>query len=289
MKLSLTSRQRATLLFLSASGYLAGFSGLGDRIEAQGLGKSDPATFTIAQTGRVPNVAAVIRRDPFAGKPADGTTVSATPPPASHAQVAPAAGTDRENARGDAALAIANDAGGATVPNIGTEPTVVAQGSEPTLTLALRATITGPNPVAYVQNGTVMDIARVGDTLGERRIAKIDLRGIAFADGTRLDLPETALSSAQQPATGAPHPPAARALTIDDLRRLLVPAHPQATVPNEPTAPAPAPSSNYPTPAPLPTIDQRGLPVGVNPTPDPNAPTAYPYPYPYAPPVPHER
>ena len=51
--------------------------------------------------------------------------------------------------------------------------------------LAVRATIVGPNPVAYVENGTVMDIVRVGDTLGEQRIVRIDLRGITFGDGSQ--------------------------------------------------------------------------------------------------------
>jgi hypothetical protein len=290
MNVSLTSRQRATLLFLSASGYIAWFSGLGDRIEAQGLGPSETATFTIAQPGRVPNVAGVIRRDPFAGKPPERATAGLMPSSALRSEGFTALGDDRANTRGDAALAIASGSAGVTVPNIGAEPSVVAQVSAPTLTLALRATITGPNPVAYVANGSVMDIVRVGDTLGDRRIAKIDLRGIAFADGTRLDLPEISLSSPRQPATRAPHPSAPRTLTIGDLRRLLLPRRAEpAAVPDAPTMPVPSPTYNYPTPGPLPTIDQRGLPVGVNPTPDPNAPTAYPYPYPYAPPVPHER
>lgn len=290
MKVSLTPRQRATLLFLSASGYIAWFSGLGDRIEAQGLGRADASTFTIVEPGRAPSVAGVIRRDPFAGKPAEHATLGTMEPPSARPDNAVGPSDDAAHPRGDAAVAIANDASGVTVPNIGPEPRMAAQASAPTLTLALRATIAGPSPVAYVENGTVMDIVRVGDTLGERRIAKIDLRGIAFADGTRLDLPETAPSSPQQPAKSGPRPTAARAITIENLRRLLIPTRTQPAATSNVPQTAPRPSAViYPTPAPLPTIDQRGLPVGVNPTPDPNAPTAYPYPYPYAPPVPHER
>ncbi|GAC1530335.1 MAG: hypothetical protein NVS2B8_18380 [Vulcanimicrobiaceae bacterium] len=153
-----------------------------------------------------------------------------------------------------------------------------------------RATIVGRNPVAYVANGNVMDIVRIGDRLGDHRVAKIDLRGIAFADGLRLDLPGNFEA-----------PPAKRAasgggvtIKLDDLRKLL--AGPRAAGPLAPPAganpgtvatavPTPAPTGTFPTPGPLPTIDQRGIPPGTNPTFDPTAPTPYPEPYPYAPPA----
>lgn len=272
MTLSLTPRQRTLLLFLSASGYTAWFSGLGDRTEAEVLGTRSAPIVTIDAPSPLPRVASVIRRDPFASKP--------QAKPAHVPGVPPLESGDANSA----AIAVANtqpvSKDGVVVPDI-------EIGSATPLALLLRATIVGPQPVAYVANGTAMDIVRVGDTLGERRVAQIDLRGISFADGTRLDLPDAFVPT--------PRPERRRAkagdpITLQALRRLLLSTKKQdaATVP-EPAEPAPSAGSvsNYPTPGPLPTVDMQGLPVGVNPTANPNAPTPYPYPYPYAPPVRH--
>ncbi len=285
MSITLTARQHAALLFLSASGYIAWLSGLGGRLEAQDLAPGRPATFTIVEAGPAPRVADVIRRDPFAGKPrTDARQQSAATTDGTTAAVGKAAP--------DAATAIASGGapGDLAVPNIGDEPGTVAQPPTAMLTLALRATIVGPNPVAYVENGTVMDIVRVGDALGDRRIAKIDLRGIAFGDGTRLDLPETQMSPVPLTA-GTPAPRAAtpRTLTLEDLRRLLATRTKAEAQPSALPASLSSPSAaSDPSPGPLPTIDTRGLPVGVNPTSNPEAPTPFPYPYPYAPPAPSQ-
>jgi hypothetical protein len=259
VKFALSRRGRGLLLFLSAAGYIAWFSGLGDRIEAQPANESVPPVFAFAPATAPPNVAAIIARDPFAG----GATPSAT-------VVVRSGQPENTSAR-----AIAGT-GGDVVPNIGeaglaTTPSV----------LAVRATIVGANAVAYVENGSVMDIVRVGDSLGDERVATIDLRGIAFADGTRLDLPD-GYAATPAPAHAAP---SAITLRLNDLRKLLAALRRAATTAPEaapsPVAPSAAPS--YPTPAPLATVDARGIPVGVNPTSDPNAPTPFPYPYPYAP------
>ena len=280
MRLSITRRQRTMLLFLSASSYTAWFSGVGERGDAQGLAAQGPAVVTLAERRPPQRVADVISRDPFSGKPA----------PASNLEPVPAT-LERRDAVAVSPVAAAPVAGAATasgeiadsntVPNIGADPHVAPSAASPTLTLAIRATIVGRNPVAYVANGTVMDIVRIGDTLGDRRVADIDLRGIVFADGSRLDLPETYLAT-PAPVSG---PSAQRGLTIRDLRKLLI-APPQAgtaQVSGEQT-PQAVQSNGYPTPGPLPTVNMQGLPVGVNPTPNPYNPTAFPYPYPYAPP-----
>ena len=263
MRFTLTHRGRGLLLFLSAAGNIAWFSGLGDRIEAQTANEAVPPVFAFAPATAPPNVATIIARDPFAG----GATPSATLPETVVVQsVPPAEPPPRPIA----------DTGGDVVPNIGEAGTATSPS-----VLAVRATIVGANAVAYVENGSVMDIVRVGDSLGDERVAKIDLRGIAFADGTRLDLPD---GYADTPAPSRPTP-SAITLRLRDLRRLLSALRPAATTapeaPPSPVAPSAAPS--YPTPAPLATVNAHGIPVGVNPTSDPNAPTPYPYPYPYAP------
>jgi hypothetical protein len=279
MRLTITSRQRALLLFVSASGYTAWFSGLGDRTSAEELGPVAQPFVTVGERPDLPSVAAIIVRDPFAGKPLPGAASGAN------------ANANANAARNPVQPSSAVGSGDVVVPDIASR----SGGASGEATLVLRATIVGPEPVAYVANGTAMDIVRVGDSLGERRVAKIDLRGIAFADGTRLDLPDAYVPP--------PEPARHRAANEDRislavLRRLLLPSHAQplpdgrsdGNTPNPQMQATPlqtASASAFPTPAPLPTIDMRGLPVGVNPTADPNGPTPYPNPYPYAPPVRH--
>jgi hypothetical protein len=259
---------------LSASGYTAWFSGLGERSDAEGLTSAPQPIVTIDLRPPLPPVASLITRDPFAGNPALA------------ASAVNQAGTAHRNRSSAGATAAAgpdpsDGSSSVVVPDIEVRSGPAAT----TLTLVLRATIVGPEPVAYVANGTQMDIVRVGDILGVRRVTRIDLRGIAFADGTRLDLP-----GAFVPTPAPAHPSDDRdRITLETLRRLLLaPRTPTtATTPSIASTAAPEPSASYPTPAPLQTVDRQGLPVGVNPTENPAEPTAYPYPYPYAPRVPH--
>jgi hypothetical protein len=159
---------------------------------------------------------------------------------------------------------------GVSVPNIDT-----TSSDEPRNELVVRAAIVGPAPVAYVEDGSGMQIVRVGDVVGGRNVSAIDLQGIAFTDGTRLDLP-----GAARDASGTPVParPPARALTPPPA------PVPSKTIAPKTASPSPAPDVAYPTPGPLPTADRRGLAPGVNPTPDAFGPTPFAYPYPYAPP-----
>jgi hypothetical protein len=167
-----------------------------------------------------------------------------------------------------AALADAPDV---AVPNIDNGALPAAQAAP----AVVRATLVGAQPVAYVDDGTGMQIVRIGDVVGGRNVVAIDLRGVALADGTRLDLP----GSARREPPPAAAPPA---------RRTPSP-HPNAQdVPDATRSPRSPPSESPPplaaTPAPLRTPDSRGLPPGVNPTPDAFGATPLPYPYPYAPP-----
>jgi len=286
--IGLTRTQRTLVLFFSASAYIAWFSGLGERIEAQGVTRSPAPSLTVAPRNAPPRVNAIIRRDPFAGAPVrveDDRRSSQGPRAARVPTHDP--GSALVNAPGvSAAGGGVPDVGGtASVPNPASDPRGAAVGAS--LTLVVRATITGANPVAYVANGTMMDIVRVGDRLGDRRIAKIDLRGLAFSDGSRLDLP------GNFDATPAPRVASnVVTLKIDDLRKLILgtrslsPLAPPAAPPAQTLATStPAPTGTFPSPGPLPTVNQRGIPVGTNPTFDPHAPTPYPEPYPYAPPA----
>jgi len=245
------SRQtRTLLLFFSAAGYVGWFSGLGDPTEAQGAGPASQAAITIARASAAPGTTVV--RDPFAR--------SSTPPAARPGYRRRPAESPTES----------------FAPHID----VAAARATAAAAAVLRATIAGPRPVAYVEDGGAMDIVRVGDTLGNRRVVKIDLAGLTLADGSRLVLQD---GSATAPA--APNL-AARLVTLrfEDLRRMLAPRRALRSKDATPIGAAVAPAATYPTPGPLRTADTRGIPVGVNPTSDPNAPTPYPYPYPYAPP-----
>ncbi len=272
MKISLTPRQRALLVFVSASAYTAWFSGLGMRTEAAGFEQPSLPAVTIDERPALPPVASLIARDPFAANP--GTRAQ----PAGRNAVS----ADSRAAEKQLAIAPGPAVTGVVVPDIDGRSQLPAA----TLTLVLRATIVGPDPVAYVANGTAMDIVRVGDTLGDHRVTKIDLRGIVFSDGTRLDLPDAyEATPPPRPRRGA----SGERISLEALRRLLAPPEPRAAAPgaSAQATPQPAPTATYPTPGPLPTVNMQGLPVGVNPTPNPDNPTPYPYPYPYAPPAPH--
>ncbi len=281
--IALTRRQRSLVLFFSASGYIAWFSGLGERLDAQGIIGTPVPALTLGPRAMPPRVASVIRRDPFAGAPERPDDQ----PPARTA----GPGMPGMPANGPGGV-VPNPAGAVPDPGMPAGTTIASVASDtrsagPTLTLVVRATIIGPNPVAYVANGRAMDIVRVGDRLGDRRVAKIDLRGLAFSDGSRLDLP------GNFDATPAPRREAGGVtIRLDDLRALLGVARPHGPLASPArasagatAAPTPAPAGTFPTPGPLPTVNQRGIPVGTNPTFDPTAPTPYPEPYPYAPPV----
>ena len=289
--ITFTHRQRSLVLFFSASAYIAWFSGLGERLDAQSLVGTPTPMLTLAPRELPPRVANIIKRDPFAAAPSEDRP---EPPPAPQYESA-----SRSFSPGYAT--VPNLAEAPAVPDPGVGTTIVAQQGAPDgvrpasveMTLVVRATIVGANPVAYVANGSTMDIVRVGDRLGDRRVAKIDLRGLAFADGSRLDL----VGNFEAPPARPKRRVAAGGATIrlDDLRRLLgvaqaqsPPLAPPAGAPTvTATAMPPAPAGTFPTPGPLPTVNQRGVPVGTNPTFDPTGPTPYPEPYPYAPPARH--
>ncbi|MBD5655818.1 MAG: hypothetical protein IAI50_11660 [Candidatus Eremiobacteraeota bacterium] len=266
MRLSITHAQRKLLLFLSASGYTAWFAGLGEPLHAAESGVSRVAVLTFQPRASLPRIASVIVRDPFA-----------------------VAQTSRERAASPSRTIQPPSApGGGMVADETEVPDIGSSGATPSEATALvvRATIAGATPVAYVARGSAMDIVRIGDTLAGRRITTIDLHGIAFDDGSRLDLADAFAPPPRQPQKHA------LALGIEDLRRLLGPANRATALPAPSPAPlvpvTPAPAQlAYPTPGPLPTVNARGLPVGVNPTPDPYAPTPFPEPYPYAPPPRH--
>lgn len=221
-----------------------------------GHGPARRATIRPRERVSLASVRDFVRRDPFA---------VATP---YAPMVTPQSAVPRAFAPPTAALA---------VPDI-----VPSDAPLPERALAVRATITGSRAVAYVANGTAMDIVRVGDIVGDRRVAAIDLHGIAFADGSRLELPDGFARRSDPAQTHAV------TLSIEDLRRLMTPLTRTA-------APSPSPAStgaampyatsaaSNSTPAPLTTVDRRGLRPGDNPTPDLVDPTAYPLPYPYAP------
>jgi hypothetical protein len=266
MTLTLTRTQRSILLFLSASSLIAWFSGTGGRgLAAQDIESAGPAAFVVIPRVRPPNVLSVVRRDPFAGGAAALADDDA-------GTIAPA--------YADTAAAGDDDL---SVPDI-----AVAQLPQRQSPVTVRATIVGSNPIAYVDTGSAMDIVRVGDTLGNRRIVAIDLRGISFDDRSRLDLPDgdeatpSPVGIALRTSGSTPHDrPRLRA--PHDRRSSAPQAPVSASTPLMPAAAGVSPAPLYPTPGPLRTVDRSGLQPGANPTPDLTDPTAFPYPYPYAP------
>ncbi len=249
MSISFAPIRRSSLFALSGAGYALAFLTTASALTAQPA----PATVRVRSTPSPPeiSVTAAIRRDPFA--PTPGPSLPATE-------------TTRERL-GDVGFAPIPP--GLRVPSIdGLDDASQAPGRDATRTLTLKATIAGPQPVAYVDESGRMEIVRPGDVIAGLRVAAIDLRGIAFDDGTRLALPERA--DRATPPQAAPMRAAARA---------------GASAPPPLAAPSAAPSAvaAEPTAGPLPTPDRAGYAAGARPTSDPAAPTAFPYPFPYPP------
>ena len=274
MKLSITRTQRSLLLFLSASGFVAWFAGVGAPLDAANITGPRIASITMPPSAPIPRVAEAIVRDPFAGAPVEPAALERPAPSGDTVPAIPASPSDA--------------AGGTTdsVPNIGNAMPPAAAAPTPAVSLIVRATIVGKTSVAYVANGSEMDIVRVGDSLGDRRVTTIDLEGIAFDDGTRLDLSSTYL------ATSAPVASTHGdiAIPLEALRKMLQPlrtrpAQTPATtgVPLATARPEQSPAVVAEPPEALPTADQHGLSPGQNPTPDAGGATAFPYPYPYPP------
>jgi len=273
-RFALNGRARTALLFISAAGYLASFSDLGGPLQAEMLPDAKRAAVLVdlERDAALPSLASLIRRDPFAGVPRPRRLRNA--PRWSDPPNEPLVPDIDPGAAGELAAA-------APAPE--------------TLQVAVRATITGAHPVAYVAEGADLQIVRVGDIVAGRRVAAIDLRGLALSDGLRVDLPESYLPTPQPAAASEPDLQSA----LSELARsrrgfheraappapaLTPAAAPAAAIPAEAGAPAPAAPSASTTPAPMRTVDSRGIAPGVNPTPDLVDPTAFPYPYPYPPP-----
>ncbi len=262
----LTSTTRTLWLFVSAISYAATFCGFDDRLEAAEA--TAPSIFVSAAPPRSidPPVESVIRRDPF---------IAATSTVPRRGGDASAAESHHDRAA-DADVIVPD-----IVPPYADELAFdeTSKAEEPAI--SVRATITGTRPVAYIDVGDKLEIVRVADAVGSRRVAAIDLRGITFTDGTRLDLSD-ALTQALVPRRPQGYK---RTDTLtrefQRLRQLLL-SRGTAQAPSPPAAGQPSPAVVV-TPGPLRTVDANGLPVGTTPTPDADSPTAFPVPYPYPP------
>jgi len=249
MAVRLTRLQRLACFALAGAAYAAAALSSRERLDAESAFFRTPAE-PWTSAARLVSVADVIRRDPFAATPAPNASTSGlqdtVPAPAALAEAVPIPPV-------------------LTVPDIAAATQNVADAPH---TYVLKATIVGRSSVAYVDDGTSLRVVRAGDVLGGRYVRAIDLRGITFADGSRLSLPERY----QVPAEIGRHPGVGRR---DALR-----ANARASaLPGATPAAAPLASAPPATPGPLPTIKPGAFPLGTAPTSDPAAPTAFPYPY----------
>jgi hypothetical protein len=214
---------------------------------------------TVPKATAAPDLSHLITRDPFSGAP--GTTVIAsvqiTPKPLPSMVPAPAAG-------------------GNGVPNIGGTPTDGV--------LYVRATIVSHDPshpsLALLQNGQSIDVVRVGDTLGDKKVTQIVTSGILLSDHSFITIAAT-------PGAGTPITPAIRPMaTAIPTPPVLGTPQPQVTPVVEYVYPA------YPQTRPTPVPPENGMPT-VNPqpytfgaTPNPSATPTFSRLYPWlAPPV----
>jgi len=250
VRLSLTPLQRTSLLTFSGLTYGLAFLTNAGALRAQPA----PSSLRIAATpGHAAIVvAASIRRDPFAATPAPQRIVHSA----------------------DGVRVASGGPGFAPVPAGLSVPSIdglTESAAEPTRTLALKATIAGPEPVAYVEDGQTLQIVRPGDAIAGLRVRSIDLHGVVFDDGTQLELPERS------------SPPTAPAHRATAARVVAQPTASAAASAAQSPSPSATSIAAEPTPGPLPTPRAGAYPLGARPTSDPAAPTAFPYPYPYAP------
>ena len=257
----LTRTVRSLLVVVSAVCYAASVTNVGDPLDARGLDRIAPPKRGFGDVRPVLPAALVIRRDPFEGGPATA--------PERHDAFSPET---------TAAVSVPDIDPAAAGPVDPAAPGMPVS-AQPADAVAVRATIVGPRPVAYVEVGDDVRIVRVGDLCAGRRIAAIDLAGVAFTDGTRLSLPGTYLATPEP--RRAPHTHVDPVFAEIAKLRAIVSGHRDKGTPASATAPARRAEDS--TPSPQRTVDARGLPAGVNPTPDFVDPTARPYPYPYAP------
>jgi hypothetical protein len=254
VKLEISAQLRAGLC-LASIGCIVGSSLDVDRnVAAEPAPPPARTSLAVAAPTPQPDIATMIRRDPFAS----------LIQPRTHAP-------SRLRTRPSLALAPEKGAppGTGIVPNIGEDT--------PTQTIYVRATIVSHDrrspSLALIQRGTSVDVVRVGDTLGGARLSAIDEDGITLSDGTKIAI------VAQPPATPTPTPapPAAPS--------------PNPSPTNAPRTPAPAPTPQHdtnPPPPPMPTpqaTPENGIPTYV---PYPMGPInprlLYPWLYPPIPP-----
>ena len=249
---------RFALAVLAGAAYVASLAGVDDRLDAAEFAASRATSISAALETSPPSMRTLVRRDPFAGAP--------------HRDIVPLSQPGDTSIASDDRLADATDV---EVPDIRPEDGATAAAGGARRRLSVRATIAGSRPVAYLADGVSLEIVRVGDVVENRRVASIDVNGVAFEDGTRLDLG----AAEHERSSPAPAPRRRTAAT-----RQRPPPHDRSTAPAPVVAPAVAmPSPLVVTPFPLRTVDPRGLAPGTNPTPDALDPTAFPYPYPYPP------
>jgi hypothetical protein len=263
---ALTRRARALWLFISAISYAATFYGFDDRLDAAEVTAPSVSATDAWPQSIDPPVESIVRRDPFIRAASSGREYSGdTPASASH--------PDRDP---DTDVTVPD-----IMPTYADEIALAETSKAETQTISIRATITGTRPVAYVEVGGELDIVRVSDMVGGRRVAAIDLRGLAFTDGTRLDLSDAFSPVPVRRRLHVPNRTDTLMREFQRLRRLLLSRGTASAA--APAAASQPPSAVIVTPGPLRTVDPSGLPVGTTPTPDANSPTAYPVPYPYPP------
>jgi hypothetical protein len=255
---SFTPTSRRLWLLVSATSYAATFCGSGDRLGAAEVSIVSMSASVAAYPSTDPPVESIVRRDPFVGSM-----------PHAHARTADETGAD------------------VTVPDIVPRyADEIAFGQTPTTeapALSARATITGSRPVAYVEVGNTLTIVRIADTVAGKRVAAIDLRGLRFSDGTRLDLTGPSMREPTPGPAKESKRPDALAREFRRLRQLVLSRSITSATGIPPPAVSARSSDGVVTPGPLRTVDPRGIAVGATPTPDADGPTAFPIPYPYPP------
>ncbi len=253
-----TRASRRLWLLVSAASYAATFSGSGDRLGAAEVSAVSISATVAAYPSTDPPVESIVRRDPFEGAS-----------PSTYAPIA-------DKADGDVTVP---DIVPHYADDIAFDQTPKTVGTE----ISVRATIAGSHPVAYVEIGNTLTIVRISDTVAGKLVTAIDLRGLRFSDGTRLDLIGASVRAPSPGLSREPTRPDALMREFQRLRKLVLSRSITNATGISPPAGSQRSSDSVVTPGPLRTVDPRGIAIGATPTPDADDPTAFPIPYPYPP------
>lgn len=248
----MSGRVRKGMMYASAALIASGTIMTAVSLHAEPLPAPLPTTVSVHVRPHATSIYRVQIVDPFAAQP-DAASVAGAPQ-----TIAQASGLS-------SAPGVVPKLGPLSVPNPdGSMPAgspVLA--SDQTTTYTLQATLLGNPSIAEFQSGGDVELLKVGDMLGDRKVVRITKGEVDFADGTRISM---AGGNAQNPSQSVPAAP----MTAPGVAVTTAPG----LAPNATPAAAPVSSAPPASPATAPQPQVFVTPPAQRPTPAAPAPSS---------------